>query len=326
MESQTQSNIGAGIGGSGSIVGNIISSNLLNSGFTIEDRSHSFVSIVEMNHIIYCTSCMLPMWGDPYTWKCTKCLMYTHQWCRKIAAANNICNNDTQQHQHQNSLSSQTSQMGTNNKNNRQSTNIVSSTSAVPNLVNRSGSFVQRKKKKSCTSVGSPRKRSDPALTSRQMISTMANSDHNMMIGGIGTNAASTSGTLPQLTSARSSGALMNSASVGAHDSVQFRPITGQRAKHMAASDSSLMSVTSKSLKSPNPLPSGSGNIGISANTESQKSSSTNLTPTSSPRRTRHRNTNDSAIQMDGSSEDDIDEQQLNESETPASNLLNETD
>ncbi|XP_027204956.2 uncharacterized protein LOC113798594 [Dermatophagoides pteronyssinus] len=425
MDSQLQSNVGGsgiGTGSSSNIVGNIASSNLLNSGFTIEDRSHSFVSIVEMNQIIYCTSCMLPMWGDPYTWKCTKCLMYAHQWCRKIAAANNICNNDTHHHQHQqqNSLLSQTSQTGGNNKNNRRiksekksvfekfsvgkrrrnhpsdfnigtslartqsscssssstssissensssdledfilsnpttttnnnyknitdevgsmisnksvnqesTNNTMSSTSTAPNLVNRSGSFVQRKKKKSSTSVGSPRKRSDPALTSRQMISTMANKIMmNMMIDDVGTNnIASTSGTLPQLTSARSSGALMNSASVGAHDSVQFRPITGQRAKHMAASDSSLMSVTSKSLKSPQPIPSSSSGIPNSTNTESQKSSSTNLTSTSSPRRTRHRNTNDSAIQMDGSSEDDIDDQQLNENETPATTLSNEID
>ncbi|XP_075585041.1 uncharacterized protein LOC124495068 [Dermatophagoides farinae] len=427
LDLHSHSNVGSGITGSGGGgVGSIVSSSnlLANSGFTIEDRSHSFVSIVEMNHIIYCTSCMLPMWGDPYTWKCTKCLMYTHQWCRKIAAANNICNNDTH-HQHQNSTSSQQSQSGSiNNKNNRRAksekksvfekfavgkrrrnhpsdfniftslartqsscssssstssisseisssdlddfilsttnlttpnnnnnnnnkntveddgsmltnrnqecSNIIASTSATPNLVNRSGSFVQRKKKKSCTSVGSPRKRSDPALTSRQMISTMANNGQNMMIGGVETVVAATSGTLPQLTSARSSGALMNSASVGAHDSVQFRPITGQRAKHMTASDSSLMSVTSHSMKSRNPIPGSSSNGGngvpIFSNTESQKSSSTNLTSTSSPRRTRHRNTNDSAIQMDGSSEDDIDDQQLNESETPATTILNETD
>lgn len=63
-----------------------------NAGTFLEDRSHTFVSIVEMNTITYCTSCLLPLWGDPYTLKCTKCLMHAHLWCRKTAAANNICN------------------------------------------------------------------------------------------------------------------------------------------------------------------------------------------------------------------------------------------
>lgn len=131
-------------------------------------------------------------------------------------------------------------------------------------------------------------------------------------------------GPLPQLTSARSSGALMNSASVGAHDS-QFRPITGQRAKHMTASDSSLISTISASKMKPSTATAGSSTMtNMFSNNESNKSSSTNLTSTSSPRRTRHRNTNDSAIQMDASSEDDLNDLDPGQTEQLTNEMLNE--
>lgn len=352
------------------------------SGNVIEDRSHCFITITEMNNVLDCYHCMKPLWGDPYSLRCNKCLMYTHLWCRKLAAESNTCTNDktiTQNQQTTNSSSkrfrnkketnnffgkigkkvskrNRTDQNQFNSNSNLFSTGLQRQTSSCSatssdstsqqssssdsedfntpanfasinddqesqqlsshapyrknskttnqtspivlpgndSSVNRSGSFGQRRKKKSSTTVGSPRKRSDPALTSKQ-ISTIS------AVSG-GTGEAS------QLTSARSSGALMNSASVGAHD-CQIRPITGQRAKHMTASDSSLMSPTLTSEKMKLALDSGTTpsllSQAINTDGRSQKSSITNLASTSSPKRTRHRNTNDSAIQMDGSESDD---------------------
>ncbi|KPM07607.1 rho guanine nucleotide exchange factor 12-like protein [Sarcoptes scabiei] len=334
----------------------------------IEERSHYFVPVAEMNHIIFCTSCMLPLWGDPYTLKCTKCLMHSHLWCRKVAAANNICN-DVQcvQSSFQSSQSGKSSYPNRRVKSEKKSvfekitgkkvskrsetfnlfsgpslrtSSCSSSTSSsdsvsslisssdedeaiLPNFMNfdndsqqkephnsdlnpsieynrnppvvRSGSFVQRRKKKSSTSLGSPRKRSDPALTSKQ-ISTISNAANS--------NPSS-------LSSARSSGTLMNSASIGAHDCT-IKPLTGQRAKQMTASDSSLISTTSACRDHSNIY--NDSNL-FSADTPIKIENS------SSRRTTRYRNTNDSAIQMDGSSEDD-----LNAIQTEKSDNSNETD